>query len=59
MTQARVELFDVTGRRVAAEDLSASRFQDWTVRAPRSGVYFLRVQGDDWESSRKMVVLER
>lgn len=58
-SRARVELYDVTGRRVAADDIAPSRLQAWTVPVPRSGVYFLRVKADGWESSRKMVVLEQ
>jgi len=55
-----VSLFDVTGRRLRTERRAVSRGQEflsWNVDAPRSGVYFVRVAGDGWESSHKVVSL--
>jgi hypothetical protein len=59
-SHARVSIFDVTGRRVAtlmdASAHSGDHRLSWDSREHSSGIYFCRVQTDQGQASRKIVV---
>ncbi len=55
-----VSLYDLQGRRLRSDSFaSPGRFLPWDVGRLNAGVYFLRVAGDGFEASRKIVVADR
>ncbi|MEZ4653813.1 MAG: T9SS type A sorting domain-containing protein [Candidatus Eisenbacteria bacterium] len=57
--QLDVELFDASGRRVQSmrQDVTGQRFVGMELSDLASGLYFVRVEGDSWETHHRLQII--
>ena len=56
-----VGMYDIHGRLVRSKEMplgSHLRFLRWDIGSEATGIYFLRMTGDNWESTRKICIVK-